>query len=177
VSNRRVVRHSTGYRRALLKLAIEHDWRSVVEIGVRLAGTGVWLMHHKPNLSYIGIDPFVVPAASTEEGFTDYGRPDMQSWFEEAQDNLKPFGDRASLWRLRSTVAAKRLVLKPDAVFIDGDHRETEVLADIDAWSPKLRAGGWMTGHDWDWPSVQKAVLARFPEPRLLAFNVWAVQV
>jgi hypothetical protein len=37
-----------------------------------------------------------------------------------------------------------------DFVFIDGDHREESVTADINAWWPKVRAGGILAGHDYD---------------------------
>jgi hypothetical protein len=36
-----------------------------------------------------------------------------------------------------------------DCVFIDGDHREDAVRADLQAWLPKLKPGGTICGHDW----------------------------
>lgn len=35
-----------------------------------------------------------------------------------------------------------------DAVFIDGDHSREAVLADLNAWAPKLKKGGILAGHD-----------------------------
>jgi SAM-dependent methyltransferase len=35
-----------------------------------------------------------------------------------------------------------------DFVFIDGDHRYLKVLKDIDAWWPKVKQGGILSGHD-----------------------------
>lgn len=37
-----------------------------------------------------------------------------------------------------------------DMVYIDGRHDYPSVLADIKAWMPKIRKGGWLTGHDID---------------------------
>jgi len=37
-----------------------------------------------------------------------------------------------------------------DFVWIDGDHSEEAVRADINAWLPKVRNGGWLGGHDYD---------------------------
>jgi predicted O-methyltransferase YrrM len=36
-----------------------------------------------------------------------------------------------------------------DFVFIDADHREAEVYADLVAWTPKVRLGGIVSGHDY----------------------------
>ena len=35
-----------------------------------------------------------------------------------------------------------------DLVFIDADHEEEAVLADINMWEPRLRPGGILAGHD-----------------------------
>lgn len=37
-----------------------------------------------------------------------------------------------------------------DMVYIDGRHDYPSVLADIKAWLPKIKKGGWLTGHDID---------------------------
>lgn len=37
-----------------------------------------------------------------------------------------------------------------DFVFLDGDHSYEGVIADIAAWVPKVRKGGWIGGHDYD---------------------------
>lgn len=37
-----------------------------------------------------------------------------------------------------------------DMVYIDGRHDYPSVLADIKAWMPKIKKGGWLTGHDID---------------------------
>lgn len=36
-----------------------------------------------------------------------------------------------------------------DAAYIDGNHYYKEVLADIEAWYPKVRTGGILAGHDY----------------------------
>lgn len=37
-----------------------------------------------------------------------------------------------------------------DALFVDADHRYSAVQADLDAWLPKVRAGGLVFGHDFE---------------------------
>lgn len=52
-----------------------------------------------------------------------------------------------------------------DLVFLDGDHGEEAVEADVAAWTPKVRPGGTVAGHDIDtYPSVGRA-LARVLGP------------
>lgn len=40
-----------------------------------------------------------------------------------------------------------------DFIWIDGDHSEQAFRADVEAWLPKLKIGGWMGGHDYDHPA------------------------
>ena len=39
-----------------------------------------------------------------------------------------------------------------DFVFIDADHTYPAVVADIAAWWPKVKPGGWIGGHDYGKP-------------------------
>lgn len=45
-----------------------------------------------------------------------------------------------------------------DFIFIDASHTYEAVKQDINAWFPKLKKGGMMAGHDYDWPEVRRAV-------------------
>jgi len=36
-----------------------------------------------------------------------------------------------------------------DWIYLDADHREESVLADLKAWYPKVRVGGMLSGHDY----------------------------
>lgn len=49
-----------------------------------------------------------------------------------------------------------------DFVFIDGDHTETAVDADIEAWLPRVKFGGVLAGHDFDLQSVRRSVYKHF---------------
>ena len=52
-----------------------------------------------------------------------------------------------------------------DFVFIDGDHRYEFVKADIEAWVPKVKIGGIVSGHDYGWcTDIRKAVHEFFGE-------------
>lgn len=38
-----------------------------------------------------------------------------------------------------------------DWIYIDGAHDYQNVKADLEAWSTKVKPGGFLTGDDWDW--------------------------
>ena len=69
-----------------------------------------------------------------------------------------------------STEAAKKVADEScDVVFIDADHTYDAVKADIEAWMPKVKPGGWLGGHDYKAPpkwaakwGVKQAVDERF---------------
>lgn len=68
---------------------------------------------------------------------------------------------------MHSSVEASRLFADEslDFVFIDADHSTDAVFADMTAWLPKVKPGGFLAGHDYYFDSVQKAVHEFFKEP------------
>lgn len=63
-----------------------------------------------------------------------------------------------------------------DAAFIDADHREEFVKADIKAWLPKIKSGGILAGHDADEAGVAKAVVELLPSAKVYG-RTWVVTV
>lgn len=43
-------------------------------------------------------------------------------------------------------------------IWIDASHKYENVKKDLDAWHNKIRPGGLMVGHDWEWQGVKDAV-------------------
>jgi len=60
-----------------------------------------------------------------------------------------------------------------DFVFIDGDHSTQGVVNDIKAYTPKVKQDGYIIGHDWDWDTVQKAVIEFNSSPSFLSNGIW----
>jgi hypothetical protein len=93
-------------------------------------------------------------AVDTFEGDSDTGKRDV---FGEFTQNV---GDRLIFERRKTSLEAASDA--PDrafeGVFIDAAHDYESVKADIAAWLPKLKPGGFFGGHDIDTPGVKRAV-------------------
>jgi predicted O-methyltransferase YrrM len=58
-----------------------------------------------------------------------------------------------------------------DFIYIDGNHQYSSVKEDIFNWLPKIKRGGVLSGHDYGWPSVSRAlieVLNRQPDKNFI---------
>lgn len=77
-----------------------------------------------------------------------------QSIYEDFRYNC---GHRASVLRGKSLVMSAAVDdASLDICFIDANHRYADVKADIEAWEPKVKRGGYLAGHDCE----------RLPPPR-----------
>ena len=66
-----------------------------------------------------------------------------------------------------------------DLVFIDADHSYEGCKADIIAWRPKLKPGGWLMGHDYcpqSFPGVVQAVDELVPGAKIDVDFVWMMR-
>lgn len=91
-------------------------------------------------------------------------------------DNLQ-----VSYLRLYSSQASSLVAdASLDLVYLDADHSYEAVTADIKAWMPKIKSGGWISGHDyleaW-WSGVIAAVNDVFGKPdKVFEDFSWLVQ-
>jgi hypothetical protein len=63
-----------------------------------------------------------------------------------------------------------------DWVHLDARHDYDNVTADIGAWRPKVKVGGWLSGDDYDeikWPEVVRAVTACLPGAHAWSVGQW----
>jgi hypothetical protein len=61
-------------------------------------------------------------------------------------------------------------------VHLDARHDYASVKADIEAWLPKVKPGGWLSGDDYveeKWPEVVKAVNETLPRAKLWVDQQW----
>jgi hypothetical protein len=93
---------------------------------------------------------------------------------DEMLQRTKPFKDRVKFTRKRSIEAAKDY---PDNffdyIYIDAGHDYKSVTEDITAWYPKVKMGGMVSGHDWWFEDVRRAVIDYMHHTPQRLYGVW----
>lgn len=130
----------------------------IVEIGAwkgtSSAYMAVEIINSKKSIKFDCIDTW--QGSEVDEHQQD---PDIQNLFETFINNMKPVAGFYNPIRLPSVDAAKLYNdASLDFVFIDGAHDYENVCADIIAWLPKVKIGGYLGGHDYFYPPVNNAV-------------------
>lgn len=139
-----------SHRDVVLRKIKRHRWRRGAELGIGKGHLSKLLLASRPGLTLIGVDHFVKPG----------GRELVQAIEAE-------YPDRYIVHACTTREAAPRI---PDAsldfVFIDAAHSYAAVVEDIQRWTPKIRPGGWIGGHDYHeaYPGVKQAVNEAFGE-------------
>ncbi len=85
--------------------------------------------------------------------------------YQATVKRMEPFMDKVGIFKTWSKYAAHEFLDESlDFVYIDGNHRYTFVLEDILHYTPKVKTGGWIAGHDFKVgeQGVMKAVLEAF---------------
>jgi len=65
-------------------------------------------------------------------------------------------------------------------VHLDARHDRESLIADIQAWLPKVRGGGWLSGDDYDpvkWPDVIATITETLPAATPWSVNQWRLLV
>lgn len=157
--------------------------KTFVEVGCKEGRTTGFLLHNLPDLRVIAIDPWA-PFANSAEDYADwdYAQIERDFW-----TNVGEHRDRVRMLRETSFYASRMGVLYDhldrspfDIVFIDAGHDYENALADIKAWWPLVREGGYLCGHDYQhqFPGVMRAMAQCFPLLRVAVCpdSVWIVQ-
>jgi SAM-dependent methyltransferase len=118
---------------------------AIAEVGVENGNTSARLLEQLPQvMTHVGVDP--------------YSNNDAQ--FEATKEKLDVYG-RTKLVRLNSSDAASFFPPECfDLVFLDARHDHWAVVEDVLAWSGRVKPGGILSGHDWNWmfPPVAQAI-------------------
>lgn len=149
-------------RRELAKLMAAACMTSGAEIGV---GTGLYskmLFNRNPGLRLLCVDAW--------ETYAGISQSTQDAIYERAM--LRLSGLNATIQRQHSLDAASAVEDGSlDFVYIDASHTLRDVVDDIAAWEPKVRAGGIVAGHDFTynrfWPgSLTRESLKHGPRHR-----------
>ena len=140
-------------RKYFLRYLIEeNNFTTMCEVGVRDGRTTFYLLDKCPNLKIYGID------LNTSNFYTN--------------DIKEKYGDRLVPIQGYSHVVADK-VPTVDLVFIDADHSYDGCKKDIIAYLPKVATKGLLTGHDIDYPGVNRAVNELIESYDVGPNNVW----
>ena len=165
------------------------------EVGVFTGGLSRHLLQHRDDLKLLMIDRW--QAVGADHPFRLGGslisrldEQDMAAAMDLAKQRVAFAGERAVMIRNESVDAARDIEDGSlDFVFVDADHSFKAVLADIEAYWPKIKIGGCLSGHDWEhteshtaadsrlW-GVKQAVQSFFPgkEIQLGRDMTWFIQ-
>lgn len=141
----------------LAELIRTWDLKVGAEIGVQLGRTAVFLATQCSDLHLYAIDPWDTPGNIYITRY-DWDLGKMYAHFME-QLVEQGVGDRVTVIKDFSHNAVKQFKDgELDFVFIDANHDYNECLQDLQLWFPKVRNGGFVTGHDLHFPGVVRAL-------------------
>lgn len=130
---------------------------TMAEIGVYLGrGTAIFdevFVSRGQNYKLIAVDHF--------EGSPEHKASNSVPSYEAFKQNIAPISDKVKDHNCDSIAASKLFKQGEfDIVYIDAAHEYEPVLADLEAWFPKVKRGGFICGDDYTagWPGVVKAV-------------------
>ena len=154
----------------------KYGWTHGAELGLLKGRTFLHLLRSCPGLVLIGVDQWRQLEPSDEEGAEHYQKHNMEVCEMGVRAAAREFAGRAIIIK-EDTVAAAEMIGEEtlDFVFIDAGHTEAATRANIEAWAPKVKPAGWLTGHDWNWPSVARALDGLLPGWRAHEHNVWSI--
>jgi len=175
-------RHYDKHRDSLIRLLREHDCKHLAEIGVYKCLTAMRVLEKLGDSleTYYLVDQWKPFGDPKGKGENDAGCPGRAPWnnYLNLARKLEQQWDCVKVLHMDSKEAAQHV---PDGsldlVFIDADHSYKMCKRDIDVWTPKVRLGGIVAGHDYytRWPGVVRAVDESFPfdELQFLPDTVW----
>ena len=163
----------------LEKLVKDNNLKSGAEVGVYQGYTLMHLIDTCPELSMIGVDiwaekPCRFNGTTTEEL---QSLPTNGPWYNDLLEFKAKHDNRVTLYRDFTINASTRVEDNSlDFIFIDADHTTQAVIDDLTVWIPKVKRGGFITGHDINMLTVSIAVNSFYTEYSKGPDNVWYLQ-
>lgn len=147
----------------------------IVEAGSNIGRSTMVLADNCPGI-VISVDPYSGPY------YYDNGR--LMTHFDDNtlkqfNSNLKHHLESHKVTQFRVPFTKFNHALRPDFIFLDGDHRYETVKADIHHAKKIIAQNGTLAGHDYthkDWPGVKKAVDECIGKVNLVN-SIWWVRV
>lgn len=130
-------------------LSIERGWTRGAEIGVWKGAFSAALLAANPDLHMLCVDPWAsYPGWLDTKNDAPEAPAMIAHAYAEAVERLTPLN--CTIVRKFSAEAAADVPNGSlDFVFIDGNHVYDAVIEDLTLWSPKVKPGGLICGHDY----------------------------
>jgi hypothetical protein len=127
---------------------------SGIEIGTKCADATRTILWTLTNCQLYTIDPYEHRDKAEFEAGEPQPYHDQNRAYAEGRLLLPEFGDRVVMLIMKSTEAHKWITDKNpgklfDFVWIDGDHSEEGITADLDLYESLVAPGGVFGGHDY----------------------------
>lgn len=140
--------------------------KSILEIGVAHGYHANFILEQNKEIHYTGIDPYNYDYETSGEFISDmcnlFSSDPMITFerlYQAVVKNLQNYSNRATLIRLKSSEALSQIRNDSyDLIFLDGDHSYDAVSFELKNYYKKVRSGGIVSGDDYNWPEVKKAV-------------------
>lgn len=155
----------------LYGLCQDNGWTNGAELGVHTGRTSLFLALR--GISMISVDLWEPrPEMKDVPGGQTYETWDMEKVYADFSRAAKKLP--INILRMSTFEASKQIASKSlDFVFVDADHSYEGAKSDIEHWIPKIKDGGMICGHDYNWPTVRKAVDERFSKIITGYDNCW----
>ena len=121
-----------------------------VEVGVRKGNYSEYLLDSWNGKTLSSIDPWLHFDDGKYIDGSNVGQKKQDQIFMEATKKLSRYKQRSIIIRGTSLEAAKKFEEGSlDFVYLDAQHHYEAVKEDIEAWLPKIRSGGVISGDDY----------------------------
>ena len=158
----------------LVQFILKHGLVYGAELGVQKGINLKYLLENVPHLHMIGIDIWSDKSVRFNETKSEDLQKDTTSinygFYTSLLEYAKTVHPRLVLHRHFTSYATKFVEEGSlDFAFIDAGHEYEDVKTDIRNWYTKIKAGGYLLGHDINQPQVRKAV------NEVLGANNWSI--
>jgi len=153
------------------------------EVGVHAGDTAKFLLKNLGTIEkYYAIDPWKIYDMYDGKKYRKPGHKKyktMQAAMENFLTMTTPYKNKVVTLRMTSVDACKNI---PDGhldwIFIDANHEYEYIKENLILWTPKVKQGGLVSGHDYGnkWQGIKKAVDEFVPKDKLKIYpeTIWA---
>ena len=165
----------TPHAEALIKLFSTRPRKIGCEVGVHAGETTASLLDNLPGINeYHAVDPWESYEKYNGSTYRKPGHKRLKTWSSVMQnfiDVTKPFSKKVFIHQATSVDAVSDFNDGYfDWIFIDANHDYPYIKENLEIWTPKVKMGGIVSGHDYNngkWVGIKKAVDEFVPKDKL----------